>query len=82
MSYDPRELLILCESIMEDGELTYDELYQLAEWLNNHREACSKWPGSLLVAPLHKAWADGKVTKTEARQVARVIIIVHEVTCE
>jgi hypothetical protein len=68
--YDPSELLLLCESIIEDGELTYDELYQLAEWLNNHQEACSNWPGGLLVAPLQKAWADGKITKTEARQVA------------
>ena len=54
-NYDPREILVLCESIMEDGELTYDELYRLAEWLNNHQEACSNWPGSLLVAPLQKA---------------------------
>jgi hypothetical protein len=70
---DTRELLILCETILEDGELTYDELYKLAEWLNNHPEACFEWPGDLLVAPLQKAWSDGKITKTEARQVARVI---------
>jgi hypothetical protein len=76
--YDPSELLLLCESIIEDGELTYDELYQLAEWLNNHQEACSNWPGSLLVASLQKAWADGKITKTEARQVARIIIEVRK----
>jgi hypothetical protein len=76
--YDPSELLLLCESIIEDGELTYDELYQLTEWLNNHQEACSNWPGSLLVASLQKAWADGKITKTEARQVARIIIEVRK----
>jgi hypothetical protein len=74
MSCDPRELLILCETILEDGELTHDELYKMAEWLNNHREACFHWPGNLLVAPLQKAWADGKITKTEARQLARVIL--------
>ena len=43
--YDPSELLLVCDSIIEDGELTYDELYQLAEWLNSHREACVHWPG-------------------------------------
>ncbi|HEY5741449.1 MAG TPA: hypothetical protein VIS99_02820 [Terrimicrobiaceae bacterium] len=64
--YDPNELLVVCESIIEDGELTYDELYQLADWLNNHHEACLHWPGSLIVEPLQKAWADGKITKTEA----------------
>jgi len=76
--YDPREILVLCESIMEDGELTYDELYRLGEWLNNHQEACSNWPGNLLVEPLQKAWADGKVTKTEARQVGRVILQIRK----
>jgi hypothetical protein len=74
MSYDPRELLNLCGSIIEDGELTYDELYKVAEWLNNHREACFHWPGNLLVEPLQKAWADNKITKTEARQLARIIL--------
>jgi hypothetical protein len=54
--YDPSELLLVCDSIIEDGELTYDELYQLAEWLNSHREACVHWPGSLLVEPLQRTW--------------------------
>ena len=66
---NPSELLVVCESIIEDGELTYDELYKLAEWRSNHREACVRWPGDLLVKPLQKAWADSKITKTEARQV-------------
>ena len=33
--YNPSELLVVCESIIEDGELTYDELYKLAEWRGN-----------------------------------------------
>jgi hypothetical protein len=53
-SYDPTELLQLCDSITADGELTYDERYQLAEWLNSHAEACAHWPGSSLVEPLQK----------------------------
>jgi hypothetical protein len=40
------ELLLVCESIIEDGELTYDELYRLADWLNNHHEVCHHWPGN------------------------------------
>lgn len=36
------------------------------------------WPGNLLVAPLQKAWADGKITKTEARQLARVILEIRK----
>jgi hypothetical protein len=76
--YDPSELLLVCGSIIEDGELTYDELYQLAEWLNGHREACAHWPGNLLVEPLQNAWADGKITKTEARQFARLLLQIRK----
>ena len=47
--YDPNELLLICDSIIEDGELTYEELYQLAEWLNSHQEACLLWPGRAFV---------------------------------
>jgi hypothetical protein len=76
--YDPSELLSLCESIIEDGELTYEEIYQLAEWLNHHEEACHCWPGNQLIAPLQKVWADGKITKTEAREIARLILRVQK----
>ena len=77
-NYDPSEFLVVCESIIDDGELTYDELYRLADWLNNHHEACHHWPGNLLVEPLRRAWADGKITKTEARQVARLIVQIRK----
>ena len=77
-AYDSSELLLLCDSIIEDGELTYDELYHLAEWLNDHREACAHWPGSLLVQPLQRTWADGKITKTEARQFARLLLQIRK----
>ena len=49
-NYDPEELLVLWDPIMEDPELTYN--------------GSTKW---------RKASADGKITKTEARQVARLI---------
>lgn len=29
--YDPSELVAICESIIEDGEISGDELYGLAE---------------------------------------------------
>jgi hypothetical protein len=76
--YDPNDLLIICDSIIEDGELTYEELYYLAEWLNGHPKACAHWPGSLLVEPLQKAWADVKITKTEARQFVRRLLQIRK----
>ena len=72
--YDPTELLRLCESILEDGEIDATEIYGLAEWLNNNRDACFNWPGELLVTPLQTIWADGKVTKTELRQIGRLLV--------
>jgi hypothetical protein len=61
--YNPGKLLLVCDTIIEDGELTYDELYQLAEWLNGHREACAHWPGDRFVKLLQKAWADSKIAR-------------------
>ena len=72
-TYDPTELLGIIEAIVEDGELTADEIYGLAEWLNDHKEAWYHWPGNLLVEPLQAIWADGKLTKTELRQMARLL---------
>jgi hypothetical protein len=72
--YNPSDLVAVCESILEDGEISGDELYRLAEWLNDHREACFHWPGDLLVKPLQDVWADGKVTKTEMRQIGRLLV--------
>jgi hypothetical protein len=33
---------------------------------------------SLLIEPLQKAWADGKITKAEARQLARLLLQVRK----
>ena len=40
LSSRPRIRCPVCESIIGEGELTYDELYKLAESRSNHREAC------------------------------------------
>jgi hypothetical protein len=77
-NYDPTELVSFCESILEDGELTDDEIYRLAEWLNGQREACFHWPGELLVKPLQEIWSDGKVTKTELRQIGRLLLRIQK----
>lgn len=72
--YDPTELIKICESITENGELSGDEIYYLSQWLNEHREACYHWPGNLLVKPLQIVWADGKLTKTEMKQIGRILV--------
>lgn len=76
--YNPNELIAVCDSILEDGEISGEELYRLAEWLNGNQEACHHWPGNLLVAPLQEVWADGRVTKTEMRQIGRLLIQIRK----
>jgi hypothetical protein len=76
--YEPAELISVCDSIFEDGELSGEELYGLAEWLNNHRDACFCWPGNILVEPLQNVWADGKITKTELRTISRLLLRIRK----
>jgi hypothetical protein len=78
IAYDPTELITVCAAIIEDGELSGEELYDLAEWLNTHREACFHWPGNLLVQPLQDAWADGKVNKTELRLISQLLLRIRK----
>jgi hypothetical protein len=75
--YDPSEFLALCASILDDGEVSADEAYQLADWLNKHDEACEQWPGRELVEPLQKIWADGSPNQRELHRLARLLISVQ-----
>ena len=76
--YDPSALVAQCESILADGEISGEELYRLAEWLNDHKEACYEWPGNLLVQPLQDAWSDGKINKTEMRRIGRLLVRIQK----
>lgn len=76
--YNANELVAVCESILEDGEISGDEIYRLAEWLNDHREACFHWPGNLLVKPMQEVWSDGKITKTEMRLISRLLVRIRK----
>lgn len=73
VSYNPAPLLAVCDAILWDGELNSNELYGLAEWLNNHREACFHWPGNLLVKPLQEVWEDGHVGLEELQRIGQIL---------
>ena len=57
-------VLNLCEKIIEDGKLTYDEVYDLSELVNQTINKCDgqlvKWPTNLLIKPLQEVWKDGE----------------------
>jgi hypothetical protein len=71
------ELVALCASIMSDGEISADEAYDLAAWLNEHPEAATTWPGSELIKPLQEIWADGSANRRDLHRLARLLISVQ-----
>jgi hypothetical protein len=58
---------------MGDGEVSPEEAYQLGQWLNNHLDAATTWPGSKLIQPRQEIWADGKVNKRDLHRLARLL---------
>ena len=75
--FDSTELITLCASMLSDAEISSEDAYNLAEWLNNHPEAGSSWPGSELIKPLQKIWADGTVNQRELHRLARLLISIQ-----
>jgi hypothetical protein len=71
------DLITLCASIMSDGEISADEAYNLAAWLNEHPEAATTWPGSELIKPLQEIWADGSANRRDLHRLARLLISVQ-----
>jgi hypothetical protein len=71
------QFIALCASILDDGEVTADEAYELADWLNGHPEACEQWPGKDLIKPLQDIWADGSVNRRELHRLARLLISIQ-----
>ena len=66
------ELLVLCQTITEDGSLSDDELSGLKRWLDDHRGADLPSIG-FLVHTVEQILADGKVTKEERQDLYRTI---------
>ncbi len=67
------ELLALCEGILDDAEVTVDEVRRLGDWLSVREEARRTWPGEVLAAPVQEALLDGKVNKAELARVSRLL---------
>jgi hypothetical protein len=76
-AFESPELIALCASVLSDGEVSADEAYSLAEWLNKHPEAAQNWPGSELVKVLQELWADRAVVSRELHRLARVLTSVQ-----
>jgi hypothetical protein len=72
--YDVKPLIALCEKILHDEEVSVEELYELAEFLNANPEAGKHWPGNQFIAPLQEVWADGVIDSLELARMEHLII--------
>ncbi|HYE32467.1 MAG TPA: SWIM zinc finger family protein [Methylomirabilota bacterium] len=72
------ELLRLCHLMTDDGELSGEEVWKLAQWLNDHPEATMDWPGDKLARVLQEVFANGEPQVNELFQVAEAIREVEE----
>jgi hypothetical protein len=72
------ELLRLCHAMTDDGELSGDEVWTLANWLNEHPQATAQWPGDRLAHVLQDVFANGELQVNELFQVAECIQEIEE----
>lgn len=65
--------LALIGRITEDGILSTEEVFEMAEFLNENEEACQVWPGDVLHEALLTVFEDGKLTDEEMDALAHLI---------
>lgn len=68
------DLIALLNSILDDRELTDKEVFELASWLEAHPETHNEWPATILLEPVRKVVADGRVNKTELARIAKILL--------
>ena len=67
------ETIKLISRITEDGVLDTEEVYELAEFLNENESASHVWPGDVLHAALTKAFEDGVLSDEEMAALGQLI---------
>jgi hypothetical protein len=64
------ELLALCESILEDDEVSVEEVRRLGQWLTEHEVGRRTWPGEVIAQPIQEVLLDGRVNKSELKKIS------------
>jgi len=66
-----------------DGVLTSEEVWELANWLNQQPDKIvESWPAKPLIAALRAAYADKKLTEAELEELAQTIAAIEELWAE
>lgn len=58
-------LLGICTGLLADGQLNESEIKFLNQWLLDHEEIASTWPGEVLAIRIKEALSDGVITPDE-----------------
>jgi hypothetical protein len=72
-------LIGLCESILEDGEVSVEEVRRLGQWIQENEAARRTWPGEVLTQPVQDVLLDGRVNKAELRKIS---VLLHRMQKE
>lgn len=82
MQQDPNEIhmgtLRLIRRVTSDGELSIEEIWDLAEYLNGNDAAQHKWPGNRLWRQLERAFEDGEISDHEHQHLGDIIVEIEE----
>jgi hypothetical protein len=65
--------LRICREIWSDGELTSEEVWLMAEWLNDNPDDGTIWPGTVIFPLLQNAFSDGIVSEAEMLSLASAL---------
>jgi hypothetical protein len=61
--------------LLFDGELSGDEVWSLANWLNKQqREVCQDWPANVLIPLLQNVYEDGELSAEEMVAIANALV--------
>lgn len=75
MNEEPHmETLRMIRRITSDGVLDMDEVYDLAHFLNECREARKSWPGNILWETMQSIFDDGEVTEEEQQALGDILV--------
>lgn len=76
---NPQDATIaLIAKITEDGVLDTEEVYELAEFLNENEDACQVWPGDILHGALLSAFDDGKLSDEEMETLGKMLLQIEQ----
>lgn len=72
------QLRSLLDEVIEDGELTFNEIKSLADWLNQNQKVRSEWPAKQLHRFMKVISADRKISNREAKDLRDLILIIRK----